>query len=124
MIVERLAPMQLTLGEPRAAYQLISSLDDAAINPPLRTLRFEAALMAGAYEAAARWQSDPAAWIGVFVTLVAEQPDAAARLREEIRTRFAGTLEDDLRSQFEAASRRLGGEVDDDSVSASAPPTS
>jgi hypothetical protein len=119
-IIERLAPMLIALGDIRAAHTMLTSIDEVDLTPMLRQTRFEAAVLAEAYDAAARWQSDPAAWVGLFTALVIQDPDAAGRLREEIVTRF-GDLAGDTRIEFENASRRLGGEPQEDSASLVAP---
>jgi hypothetical protein len=102
-LVRRQATVLLELAQAAAAHERLQEFCGDRDVPSLRTLRMEAALRAGAFEAAGRVDSQPVAWVDILEQLVGQDPQAAAAVRDEIVRRFGNELNGPLRDRLDAA---------------------
>lgn len=102
-IAERLAPLVLETGDPRAVVALIDRLPSDTIDDTLQNIRFDAAVRGRLFDEAASMNRTPSQWIEAYERLSSDQPEAADLLRTEIVRRYQQELTDDQRERLGVA---------------------
>lgn len=106
-IVLRLARLLLDVQQPAAAHELLASLNGEQESAGARLIRFEAAALAGEYDAAALLSPTPQQWLELLYRIESSDPDAAIALHDEIIRRFHAELAEEHEIELEAVQRRL-----------------
>ncbi|MCP3902976.1 MAG: hypothetical protein GY715_05005 [Planctomycetes bacterium] len=106
-ILGRVTPLLIEQNNALRAFELIEHFEGAAVNPGLPAAKFQAALLAGRYDAAERIHPEPAAWIVLLGELDESDRVVAIRLHEEIKRRFADRLDGTAGDALRAATRNL-----------------
>lgn len=109
VLMARLAPILLELGEPATAHQLLETLpaNAASFDSTINGLRFSAAALAGEFERAAQFQNQCSAWLELLATVAKRDAAAAAALRDEISRRFSGQMDQTQRAELFRISHAL-----------------
>ena len=84
-LLVRLTPLLIDQGEAQRAFEFLESAGPAAELATLARAKFEAALAAGRFDAAAQLDAEAAAWIGFLADLAGRQQAAAERLHARLR---------------------------------------
>jgi len=90
-IAKRAAPLLIKTGDAVGALQLLGAFGDTLIEDDLLTLRFDAAIAASAWDAAADTRTKPEPWIEAW-KLKAGEPTTADAIRKQIILRFQDEL--------------------------------
>ena len=106
-MVLRLARLLLDLQQPAAAHELLDSMNGDVTTASGRLLRFEAAVLVGQFDEAARLAPQPDVWMELLARVEAENPGAAIVIHDEILRRFGDKLAEEHASELEAVLKRL-----------------
>jgi len=108
-LLVRLSPLLMQHGQAQQAHALFAQLN-GSINSPaaLQRERFRAAALSGRYDLAAEDTSDPQAWIQLLAWILDYDQEAAGRLTQEIKGRFAEQLDEQMLAELQAIDTVLG----------------
>lgn len=106
-VLRRLIPMLAERGEHRRTWEVLEQVNGDAADPVLADFRFTAALRLALFEEALALRAEPSEWIDVLEVIIADDPAAAERVRDEIAGRFGGTLDETTAGRLEALGARI-----------------
>jgi hypothetical protein len=90
-IAKRAAPLLIETGDAIRALQLLDAFEEPVVEEDLLNLRFDAAIAASAWDAAADTRPEPDPWIEAWKLKVGE-PTTADAIRKQIILRFQSQL--------------------------------
>jgi len=91
-IARRAVPLMIDQDDAVGALQLLDAFGESLVDEDLLNLRFQAAISASAWDAAADTQSSPEPWIDAWIAVQEEDPNAATVIRQQIQQRFGEQL--------------------------------
>ncbi len=120
-LLVRLSPLLMQHGQAQQAHALFAQLN-GGINSSaaLKRERFRAAALSSRYDLAAEETNDPQAWIQLLAWIMNFDQEAATRLTQEIKSRFAEQLNEQMLAELQSIDAVLG--ISDEAGDAS-PPT-
>jgi len=108
-LLVRLARLRIDLRDYQRAYEAVEWPNGAPTTPALLEIKFEATVLSGRYEEAAKINGDVMMWLTLLDTLIGIQSAEAGEVRDEIRSRFSNELQFEAGEVFRAAEQRLPG---------------
>lgn len=103
----RLARVLLDLERPGEAYELLAADNGEASSQATTLLHFEAAALAGEYDAAADIAQGPSMWLELLARIEQVNPAAALELHDEIVQRFDEELSAERKAELDELRQRL-----------------
>ena len=91
-IARRAVPLMISTDDAVGALQLLNVFGESLVDDDLLALRFQAAISAAAWDAAADAQSTPEPWILAWKQVKKDDPTAASVIRQQITSRFEDQL--------------------------------
>ena len=109
VIITRLVPILLELGEAPRAFEILEILPSLQPETQLARLKFHTALLIGRWDMAMLLDGSLQSWISVLDSISTVNKDAAERLRDEIHIRFKNQLveNDNAKAAFDEASAKI-----------------
>ncbi|MCH2133165.1 MAG: HEAT repeat domain-containing protein [Phycisphaerales bacterium] len=99
-ILRRLVPLLLELNQAKTALAKLDAIPDDQLDEDMAEMRFQSALLARVFDAAAQVHDEPEPWIAFYEATRETHPDESESLRSEITRRFNNVLDPMMKARL------------------------